>query len=155
MKFDFDRVKYLEYVVKKGDSLYKIAKEYGVSVNDLLYENGLKNALIYPDQVLIVPLNNNGEILFVEYVVKENDTLESIANKYKISIKDLDNYNNLEKVYLASDQILTVPNKLNTHKVVATDTIDYILKKYDMTLEELVKFNEDKLLIINSYLTFK
>ena len=155
MKFDFDRVKYLEYVVKKGDSLYKIAKEYGVSVNDLLYENGLKNALIYPDQVLIVPLNNNGEILFVEYVVKENDTLESIANKYKISIKDLDNYNNLEKVYLASDQILTVPNKLNTHKVVATDTIDYILKKYDMTLEELVKFNEDKLLIINSYLNVK
>ena len=126
-----------------------------MSVNDLLYENGLKNALIYPDQVLIVPLNNNGEILFVEYVVKENDTLESIANKYKISIKDLDNYNNLEKVYLASNQILTVPNKLNTHKVVAMDTIDYILKKYDMTLEELVKFNEDKLLIINSYLNVK
>ena len=155
MKFDFDRVKDLEYVVKKGDSLYKIAKEYGVGVNDLLYENGLKNALIYPDQVLIVTLNNNGEILFVEYVVKENDTLESIANKYKISIKDLDNYNNLEKVYLAGEQVLTIPNKLNTHKVVAADTIDYILRKYDMTLDELVKLNENKLLIIDSYLNVK
>ena len=154
MRFDFERDNY-QYVVKQGDSLYKIAKEYGVTVNDLLNANGLKNALIYPNQVLIIPLNNNGEIYFVEYVVKENDTLEGIAAKYKISIKDLDNYNNLEKIYLASDQVLTVPNKARTHKVVATDTIDYILRKYDMTLEELVNLNEDKLLVINSLLNVK
>ena len=154
MRFDFERDNY-QYVVKQGDSLYKIAKEYGVTVNELLNANGLKNALIYPNQVLIIPLNNNGEIYFVEYVVKENDTLEGIADKYKISIKDLDNYNNLEKIYLASDQVLTVPNKARTHKVVATDTIDYILRKYDMTLEELVNLNEDKLLVINSLLKVK
>lgn len=154
MRFDFERDNY-QYVVKQGDSLYKIAKEYGVTVNELLNANGLKNALIYPNQVLIIPLNNNGEIYFVEYVVKENDTLEGIADKYKISIKDLDNYNNLEKIYLASDQVLTVPNKVRTHKVVATDTIDYILRKYDMTLEELVNLNEDKLLVINSLLNVK
>lgn len=154
MRFDFERDNY-QYVVKQGDSLYKIAKEYGVTVNELLNANGLKNALIYPNQVLIIPLNNNGEIYFVEYVVKENDTLEGIADKYKISIKDLDNYNNLEKIYLASDQVLTVPNKARTHKVVATDTIDYILRKYDMTLEELVNLNEDKLLVINSLLNVK
>ena len=46
MKFDFDRVKDFKYVVKKGDSLYKIAKEYGVTVNELLTVNGLNNALI-------------------------------------------------------------------------------------------------------------
>lgn len=154
MRFDFERDNY-QYVVKQGDSLYKIAKEYGVTVNELLNANGLKNALIYPNQVLIIPLNNNGEIYFVEYVVKENDTLEGIADKYKISIKDLDNYNNLEKIYLASDQVLTVPNKTKTHKVVATDTIDYILRKYDMTLEELIDLNEDKLLVINSLLKVK
>lgn len=155
MRFDFERETNYNYVVKQGDSLYKIAKEYGVTVNELLEVNGLKNALIYPNQVLIVPLNNNGEIFFVEYVVKENDTLEGIANKYKISIKDLDNYNNLEKIYLASDQVLTVPTQPKTHKVVATDTIDYILRKYNMTLEELVNLNENKLLVINSYLNVK
>ena len=154
MRFDFERDNY-QYVVKQGDSLYKIAKEYGVTVNELLNANGLKNALIYPNQVLIIPLNNNGEIYFVDYVVKENDTIEGNADKYKISIKDLDNYNNLEKIYLASDQVLTVPNKARTHKVVATDTIDYILRKYDMTLEELVNLNEDKLLVINSLLNVK
>ena len=86
MRFDFERENY-QYVVKQGDSLYKIAKEYGVTVNDLLNANGLKSALIYPNQVLIVPLNNNGEIYFVEYVVKENDTLEGIAQKYNIFLK--------------------------------------------------------------------
>ena len=155
MRFDFERETNYNYVVKQGDSLYKIAKEYGVTVNDLLEANGLKNALIYPNQVLIIPLNNNGEIYFVEYVVMENDSLESIANKYNVSLKDLNNYNNLEKLYLSSDQVLTVPTKPKTHKVVATDTIDYILRKYDMTLEELVNLNENKLLIINSYLNVK
>ena len=85
MRFDFERDNY-QYVVKQGDSLYKIAKEYGVTVNELLNVNGLKNALIYPNQVLIIPLNNNGEIYFVEYVVKENDKFEGIANKYNIRI---------------------------------------------------------------------
>ena len=155
MRFDFERDDKYQYVVKKGDSLYKIANEYGVTVNDLLNVNGLKSALIYPNQVLIVPLNNNGEIYFVEYMVKENDTLEGIADKYNISLKDLDNYNNLEKVYLASDQVLTIPNKTKTHKVVATDTIDYILRKYDMTLDELVYLNKDRLLVINSELKVK
>ena len=36
----------LEYVVKKGDSLYKISKEYGVSINDLINANNLTNNMI-------------------------------------------------------------------------------------------------------------
>lgn len=155
MRFDFERESDNQYVVKSGDSLYKIAKMYNVSVDDLLQANGLTSALIYPNQVLIIPVNNNGSIYFVEHVVKDNDTLESIANKYNIKINDLTNYNNLEKLYLVDEQVLTIPVQTKTHKVVATDTIDYILRKYDMTLEELVELNEDKLLIKNSYLNVK
>lgn len=154
MRFDFERDNN-QYVVKSGDSLYKIAKMYNVSVDDLLQANGLTSALIYPNQVLIIPVNSNGSIYFVEYVVKDNDTLESIANKYNIKVNDLTNYNNLEKLYLVDEQVLTIPVQANTHKVVATDTIDYILRKYDMTIEELVELNKDKLLIENSYLNVK
>ena len=87
MRFDFERNNDYEYVVQKGDSLYTIAKKYNVSVDDLLKVNGLSSALIYPNQVLIVPLNTNGNVYFVEYVVKDNDTLNSIADKYNISLK--------------------------------------------------------------------
>lgn len=155
MRFDFERNNDYEYVVKKGDSLYTIAKKYNVSVDDLLKANGLSSALIYPNQVLIVPLNTNGNVYFVEYVVKENDTLNTIADKYNISLNELKNYNNFEKLYLLSDQVINIPVEKKTHKVVATDTVDYILRKYDMTLDELVELNKHKLLIIDSYLNVK
>ena len=155
MRFDFERDSNYEYVVKKGDSLYTIAKKYDTTVENLLKVNGLSSALIYPNQVLIVPLNTNGNVYFVEYVVKDNDTLDTIAGKYNISLNELKNYNNFEKLYLLSDQVINIPVEKKTHKVVATDTIDYLLRKYDMTLEELVHMNQDKLLIIGSYLNIK
>ena len=155
MRFDYERNNDYEYVVKKGDSLYTIAKKYNVTVDELLKVNGLTSALIYPNQVLIVPLNNNGNIYFMEYVVKDNDTLDSIAGKYNISLNELKNYNNFDKLYLLSDQVIYIPAERKTHKVVATDTIDYILRKYDMTLEELVELNKHKLLVIDSYLNVK
>ena len=41
------------YTVVKGDTLTKIAHRYGVTVNDLVYWNGIKNPnLILPGQVL-------------------------------------------------------------------------------------------------------
>ena len=41
------------YTVVKGDSLFKIAKKYGTTVNELVRLNNIKNAnLIYPGQVL-------------------------------------------------------------------------------------------------------
>ena len=43
------------YAVKKGDSLSKIAKEYGVSVSSIVAENAIKNAnLIKVGQVLSI-----------------------------------------------------------------------------------------------------
>ena len=155
MKFDFEFERNNEYVVKKGDSLYNIAKAYGVTVDALIKANGLTSALIYPNQILIIPLNNNGDTYFVEYVVKDNDTLDSIANKYNVNVNTLAAYNDLGKLYLVSDQVIKVPMKYNTHEVVATDTIDYLLRKYDMSLDEFVDLNKSKLLVVGSKLYVK
>ena len=44
------------YVVKKGDSVYKIAKRYGTTMQAIILANDLHNPnLIYPGQVLIIP----------------------------------------------------------------------------------------------------
>ncbi|HAA89901.1 MAG: Endopeptidase LytF [Thermoanaerobacterales bacterium 50_218] len=43
------------YVVKKGDCLWTIAKRHGVSVQELQVANRLQGTLIFPGQVLIVP----------------------------------------------------------------------------------------------------
>lgn len=44
------------YVVKKGDTVYKIAKRYGTTMQAIILGNNLRNPdLIYPGQVLIIP----------------------------------------------------------------------------------------------------
>ena len=44
------------YIVKKGDSLWKIAKMFGSTVDDIARVNGIENEdLIYPGQKLFIP----------------------------------------------------------------------------------------------------
>ena len=43
------------YVVQSGDTLSKIASQFGVSVNDLMLVNGLTSTLIYEGQSLNIP----------------------------------------------------------------------------------------------------
>lgn len=43
------------YTVKKGDSLYKIGKAYGVSVKSIKKRNHLQSDIIYPGQKLSIP----------------------------------------------------------------------------------------------------
>lgn len=47
---------YQHYVVQAGDSIYKIAKTYGVSMSELIQLNNLQHPeRIYPGQVLLIP----------------------------------------------------------------------------------------------------
>ena len=44
------------YVVKKGDTVYKIAKRYGTTMEAIIAANNLRNpSLIYPGQILLIP----------------------------------------------------------------------------------------------------
>lgn len=44
-----------DYRVRRGDSLWDIARSYGVTVDDLMEENNLRGSRIYAGQVLRVP----------------------------------------------------------------------------------------------------
>ena len=91
---------YQYYTVKKGDSIYEIAKKYGIDYNLLLQLNGLdKDDYIYPNQSLMLPAEG---IEF--YLVKENETLQDIVRKKKVSADDL--MKNNDKIYLREGQLL-------------------------------------------------
>ena len=50
------------YVVKKGDTVYKIAKRYGTTMQAIILANNLRNPnLIYPGQILLIPTVSTGE----------------------------------------------------------------------------------------------
>ncbi|MGM9971701.1 MAG: LysM peptidoglycan-binding domain-containing protein [Anaeroplasmataceae bacterium] len=65
----------ITYIVKKGDSLFKIGSLFGVDVNTIKNANNLKNDTIYINQELIIPLNKK----LKEYIVQKGDTLYKIA----------------------------------------------------------------------------
>ena len=133
------------YTVKKGDSLYSIAKQYNTTVNDLKNLNGLSSNLLTIGQSLIVP---NLEIIDPiengEYIVKSGDTLYSIAREYNIPVNDLISYNNLPTTILSVGQTLQIPN-LNSSDVIYTvksgDTLYKISSDYGVTVDSIKQLN--------------
>lgn len=88
------------YSVKKGDTIYSIAKSNGLSEDLLLMVNGLnKEDYIYPNQEIIIPSKN-----YKYYVTKEGDTLSSIANDLKIDYNTILKNNN--EIRLLEDQLI-------------------------------------------------
>ena len=79
------------YRVRRGDSLGRIARLYGVTVKELQRWNNLKpGAFIYPRQKLTVrnPSRSN-------HVVKKGDSLDKIARLYGVTVRELQRWNDL------------------------------------------------------------
>jgi len=92
----------MEYTVLKGDNLYDIARRYNIDLNQLLLLNGLKSGeYIYPGDTLMIPNRNT-----TTYLVKEGDTLNSIATKLNKNTMDL--LENNENIYLLPEQLLVI-----------------------------------------------
>ena len=95
------------YVVQKGDSLYSIAREYGVSVERLKEENGLTTDILTVGQILTIPETSNNTTNL--YVVQKGDSLWSIANRFSVSINAIRMINNLTSDVLSIGQTLIIP----------------------------------------------
>ena len=95
----------ITYIVKKGDSLYSIARSFGTTVDTIKNANGLTSDNIYTYQSLIIPLTFS----VGEYLVKKGDTLYSIAKQFKISVETLKSLNNLGVDTIYPYQALIVP----------------------------------------------
>lgn len=92
------------YVVKSGDTLYGIARRYGVSVDELIKYNKLKSNVLSIGQVIRIPSKNNNK-----YIVKSGDTLYKIAKNNNISVDELMSLNNLNSTNLSIGQELIIP----------------------------------------------
>ena len=128
------------YVVKKGDTLFDIAKLKGVTVNEIKEANNLKTDTLQIGQVLNIPTPSSGEI---NYIVQKGDNLYTIANKYDVTIDDIKKLNNLSTTTLQIGQILKIPgsSNYNTYIVQKGDTLWDIANKYGTTVNKLMTIN--------------
>ena len=133
---------YDTYIVKAGDSLYRIAINYNTTVDNLMDINNLSTNLLSIGQKLLVPKNDNQPTNDFNYVVKPNDTLYSIANKYNTTVDELKRLNNLSSNLLNVGQILKLPSTNEiTYTVKSGDNLYSIANKYNTTVDELKKKN--------------
>lgn len=128
------------YTVKKGDTLYDIAEKYNVSINDIKEKNNLTSNILKIGQVLEIPNSSTGE---VNYIVQKGDNLNTIANKYGVTVSDIKKLNNLKTNTLQIGQVLKIPGSTNynTYTVKSGDSLWKIANKYNTTVNKLKIIN--------------
>lgn len=98
------------YTVQKGDSLYSIAKKFGITVDEIKSLNNLtSNNLAIGEQLMIKsstgdePINPEEECIgtgyvepqYIMYTVQRGDSLYTIARRYNTSVDNIKALNNL------------------------------------------------------------
>src|SRR5699024_2592768 len=123
------------YTVKSGDSIWLIANNHGISMNDLRSWNNISGDFIYPGQKLVVkkgsttnnsnkpttskpatkPSNNGNSSKNTTYTVKSGDSIWLIANNHGISMNNLRSWNNISGDFIYPGQKLVVKKGSTTN----------------------------------------
>lgn len=100
-----EQEKYFEtYTIQKGDSIYKIARNYNINPELLMTLNGLNEQdYIYPNQKILIPKSG-----YSYYITKEGDTLDIVANRFNVEKSKTLNDNQI--IYLLPGQLLVNKN---------------------------------------------
>lgn len=102
------------YTVQKGDSLWAIAQKHKTTVGALKAVNGLATNLIYPGQVLNLPVAKQEAVAPAAgegrvHIVRRGDTLWQIARRYGTTVADIKEYNRLANNLIYPGQPLRLP----------------------------------------------
>ena len=141
------------YVVKRGDTVEKIARRYGTDISTLLKLNDMKlRDRIYVSQKLRITSEAVQEPKASVYIVKRGDTLERIARRYGTDIRTLLKLNDMklrdriyvsQKLRLSSDAVQEP--KTSIYIVKRRDTLEKIARRYGTDISTLLKLNDMKL----------
>ncbi len=138
------------YTVQKDDSLWSIARKFGVTVAELKEANNLTSDILQVGQLLKIPQieEETPGLTETTYVVQRNDSLWSIANRFGTTVAELKRINNLTSDELQIGQILklssggaTPPSENTTYIVKSGDSLWSIANKLETTVDELKRVN--------------
>lgn len=154
---------YTNYIVKRGDTLYSIARANNISVDTLIKDNSITNNTISVGQILKIRTPNNEENVIEEcigpdytppdtnatpvlttYMVKSGDNLYAIAKRYNTTASAIMLLNNLPNTNLAIGQKLKIPAQSSittTKPSTPTSGTTYTVKSGDNLYSIARKFN--------------
>jgi membrane-bound lytic murein transglycosylase D len=113
---------WISYTPIKGEKVNHVAKKFNIDIKELIKINQLrsnqtlKNKIILipasPDVLKKYPINTDNLYSYstiITHKIKPGDTLGGIAKKYKISIKDLMEFNELKSTKIIVGKYIDIP----------------------------------------------
>jgi LysM repeat protein len=116
------------HTVQKGDTLYLISRQYGISLEELIKVNNIsQSTTLYPGQVLLIPIkdgksdsysenNVKGDndpkpsVTYIHHTVKPGEDFWNLSIKYGIPMYELLKVNNMSETDILYDgQVLKIP----------------------------------------------
>jgi LysM repeat protein len=152
------------HVVRRGETLYSIARHYGVSVGAICAANSIANPrLIYAGQRLVIPITSgapapsSGTPVGSTHVVQPGENLYRIALRYGTTILALASANGIaEPTQIRVGQTLVIPGGSSgsstpsspptttagqTHTVQRGETLSAIARRYGVSVWVLARAN--------------
>ena len=99
---------FLAYKVRKGDSLYKIARKFGVKVSLIKKFNNLRTNVLHIGNRLLIPIPKRHKRYKKIYRVKKGDTILKIARRFGVNAKKLKLWNNKKDNFLRVGEELVI-----------------------------------------------
>lgn len=123
------------HVVNRGDVLWRISQQYGVSTNQIVRVNGLENPNnLVIGQALLIPEQ------YFRYRVRPGDTLGMIANYFGITVQNIMQTNHLTSpTNIYPGQTLTLP--VIYHTIRENETLNTIARRYQTTVQAIIQTN--------------
>lgn len=185
-----NRVSWNRYTVKRGDTIAKIARQFHTTPDLIMGMNQLKNGTLKEKQTLLIPtspkdkgladpeagqiltgqsrIQNPQDITRVDHVIKDGDTLQQLARKNRVAVRDIARWNRLEAnapliagrtLLIWSRQPMGVAKPLVNnpasslaserqmvrrigYQVKKGDTLSHIAKKFSVSVNNLVAWNK-------------
>lgn len=139
------------YTVRRGDTLYSLARRYGVTVAAIQRASGLRDEAIQAGMTIKIPPPDGETTAGLDgrrHTVKAGDTLYSLARQYGVTVEAIQEANCLAGYGLGIGSVLTIPavgagaGTGRTHLVQRGETLYGIASRYGLSLDTLMRAND-------------
>jgi len=135
---------FTEYVVRRGQNPWVIARQYGVDLGQLLLDNQLtERSNIQPGQVLKIRKpepQTELELPDITYRVRRGDNLGRISRRYGITVAELMEINDLENTRIGIGDKLVIA-RAEWYEVELGDSLSVIADRFGTSTRQIMADN--------------
>jgi LysM repeat protein len=147
---------FIRHTVVKGETLYGLARKYGVTIGEIINNNPgtrdtirIGQSLNIPDKDAIPDSPPKPKVVkpdYQEHIVAPGETLYQLARRYALGIDSLKKANPGLTEEIRPGQVIRIPARMQgkdyiTHVSTEKEKLDRIAKNYDVDVEKVREIN--------------